>query len=141
MIIGLNPYGLAYTLGLQDDAGTGLDGFLEIAAEIGARVVELHAPWLDGIDPAAVARRIDGLIPVVSCGLDPAGDEAEAGPVGLIEPAGQHLLRFGVEVIVTGIVAADGVAQACQLAQVGGGGVLDALRHHERCDRQFLLRA
>ncbi len=76
MIVGLNPYGLAYTLGLQDDAGTGLDGFLEIAAEIGARMVELHAPWLDAIDPAALARRVDGLIPVVSCGLDPAGDDA-----------------------------------------------------------------
>jgi sugar phosphate isomerase/epimerase len=74
--VGLNPYGLAYTLGLQGDAGTGLDGFLEIAGEIGARVVELHAPWLDGIDLAALARRIDGLIPVVSCGRDPAGDDA-----------------------------------------------------------------
>ena len=48
LAVGLNPYGLTYTLGLQGDAGTGLDGFLEIAEEIGARVVELHQPWLDG---------------------------------------------------------------------------------------------
>jgi sugar phosphate isomerase/epimerase len=74
--VGLNPYGLTYTLGLQGDAGTGLDGFLEIADEIGARVVELHQPWLDGLDLATLARRLDGRIPVVSCGRDPAADDA-----------------------------------------------------------------
>jgi 3-oxoisoapionate decarboxylase len=89
VIIGLNPYGLAYTLGLQDDAGTGLDGFLEIAAEIGAQVVELRAPWLDGIDPAALAERVDGRIPVVSCGLDPAGDDAALG----------HAVTLGASVV------------------------------------------
>jgi 3-oxoisoapionate decarboxylase len=77
LAVGLNPYGLAYTLGLQgDDGGTGLEGFLEIADEIGARVVELHAPWLDGLDLAALARRLDGRIPIVSCGRDPGGDGA-----------------------------------------------------------------
>jgi 3-oxoisoapionate decarboxylase len=72
VIVGLNPYGLAYTLGLQADAGSGLAGFLEIADEIGARVVELHAPWLDRADLPA----LDGRIPVVSGGRDPAGDDA-----------------------------------------------------------------
>jgi 3-oxoisoapionate decarboxylase len=73
MIVGLNPYGLAFTLGLHGNPdGTGLEGFLEIAREIGARVVELHHPWLDG-------RReldLDGMTPVISCGRDPAGDDA-----------------------------------------------------------------
>ena len=73
--VGLNPYGLAYTLGLQGNSdGTGLPGFLEIAAEIGARVVELHQPWLDGVDVAALD--LDGMVPVLSCGRDPAGDDA-----------------------------------------------------------------
>jgi 3-oxoisoapionate decarboxylase len=99
VIIGLNPYGLAYTLGLQGDAGTELDGFLEIAAEIGAQVVELHAPWLDGIDPAALARRIDGLTPVVSCGLDPAGDDAAlAHAVAL----GASVLRMALTRVLQG---------------------------------------
>ena len=107
MIIGLNPYGLAYTLGLQDDAGTGLDGFLEIAAEIGARMVELHAPWLDGVDPAALARRVDGLIPVVSCGLDPAGDDAAlAHAVAL----GGERRAHGAHPCASGGPARDGVA-------------------------------
>jgi sugar phosphate isomerase/epimerase len=73
VIVGLNPYGLAYTLGLQgDDGGTGLEGFLEIADEIGARVVELHAPWL----ARAKLPALDGRIPIVSCGRDPADDDA-----------------------------------------------------------------
>jgi 3-oxoisoapionate decarboxylase len=76
VIVGLNPYGLTYTLGLQGNSGTGLEGFLEIADEIGAQVVELHAPWLDGLDLAALARRLDGRIAIVSCGRDPAGDDA-----------------------------------------------------------------
>jgi sugar phosphate isomerase/epimerase len=77
LAVGLNPYGLAYTLGLQGNPeGTGLEGFLDIAGEIGARVVELHQPWLDGVDLPALARRLDGTTPVVSCGMDPAGDDA-----------------------------------------------------------------
>ena len=76
VIVGLNPYCLAYTLGLQDDAGHRARRLPQIAEEIGARVVELHQPWLDGVDPGALARRVDGLVPVVSCGLDPAGDDA-----------------------------------------------------------------
>jgi 3-oxoisoapionate decarboxylase len=73
--VGLNPYGLTYTLGLQGNPdGAGLQGFLAIAREIGARVVELHQPWLAGVDVAAL--RLDGMVPVVSCGLDPAGDDA-----------------------------------------------------------------
>jgi sugar phosphate isomerase/epimerase len=75
LAVGLNPHGLAYTLGLQGNPdGTGLEGFLAIAREIGARVVELHQPWLDGLDVAAL--RLDGMVPVVSCGPDPAGDDA-----------------------------------------------------------------
>jgi 3-oxoisoapionate decarboxylase len=75
LTVGLNPYGLTHTLGLQGNPdGTGLEGFLEIAGEIGARVVELHQPWLDGVDVAAL--RLHGMVPVVSCGMDPAGDDA-----------------------------------------------------------------
>jgi 3-oxoisoapionate decarboxylase len=75
LAVGLNPYGLTHTLGLQGNPdGTGLPGFLAIAEEIGARVVELHQPWLERVDVAALA--LDGMVPVVSCGRDPAGDDA-----------------------------------------------------------------
>lgn len=51
--VGLNPYGLAYTVGLQG-LGTsrvnpdpiGLDGFIRIAREIDARCIELDWRWL-----------------------------------------------------------------------------------------------
>jgi 3-oxoisoapionate decarboxylase len=75
--VGLNPYGLTYSLGLQgNEHGTGLDGFLEIARGIGAQVVELHQPWLAAVDLPTLARRLDGMTPVVSCGRDPADDDA-----------------------------------------------------------------
>ncbi len=77
LAVGLNPYGLAYTLGLQGNAGgAGLEGFLEIADEIGARVVELHAPWLAGCDLAALSERLGDRVPIVSCGLDGQDDAA-----------------------------------------------------------------
>ena len=51
--LGLNPYGLTYHLGLQgaggpraDPKGAGLEGFIAIASELGAKVLEIYDPWL-----------------------------------------------------------------------------------------------
>src|SRR5271154_5101338 len=51
--LGLNPYGLTYHLGLQgaggpraNPKGAGLDGFIAIATELGAKVLEIYDPWL-----------------------------------------------------------------------------------------------
>ena len=51
--LGLNPYGLAYHLGLQgagspraNPKGAGLNGFIAIAIELGARTLEIFDPWL-----------------------------------------------------------------------------------------------
>ena len=98
MIVGLNPYGLAYTLGLQGDPGSGLDGFLEIADEIGARVVELHAPWLDGLDLAALSERLGDRVPVVSCGLDGSDDAALGAAMAL----GAPVLRMPLSRVLQG---------------------------------------
>jgi sugar phosphate isomerase/epimerase len=98
VIVGLNPYGLAYTLGLQGDPGSGLDGFLEIADEIGARVVELHAPWLDGLDLAALAERLGDRVPVVSCGLDGGDDAALDAAVAL----GARIVRMPLSRVLQG---------------------------------------
>lgn len=79
--VGLNPYGLTYHLGLQghgtpraNPKGGGLEGFIEIATELGARTLEIFEPWLAGMDDAQLAalrQRLDGLgmVPVVSSGL------------------------------------------------------------------------
>lgn len=51
--LGLNPYGLTHTLGLQglgtaraNPQGSGLSGFVAIAREIGARCLEFDGRWL-----------------------------------------------------------------------------------------------
>jgi 3-oxoisoapionate decarboxylase len=78
--IGLNPYGLTYVLGLQgagtpraNPAGTGMEGFIAIAREIGAKVIELHGPWVTGMDSeglAALRQRLAalGLVVVIGTG-------------------------------------------------------------------------
>lgn len=81
MRVGLNPYGLTYTLGIQGQGterqnpnGGGLLRFLEIAEEIGADLIELHEPWLAAMSEAELAElraRLEGLemLPVIATGL------------------------------------------------------------------------
>lgn len=52
--IGLNPYGFAHTVGLQafgtpraNPDGSGLNGFIRIANDIGARCLEFDGRWLE----------------------------------------------------------------------------------------------
>lgn len=78
---GLNPYGLTYYLGLQGKGtdranpnGKGLDGFLDLATELEARVVELPETWLgelDALELAGLHAKLDNLdmVPVISSGL------------------------------------------------------------------------
>jgi sugar phosphate isomerase/epimerase len=101
LLVGLNPYGLAYTLGLQGQGtpranpkGRGLDGFIEIGREIGARVIELHNPWLAAMsdrDLAALRERIAGygMTPVISSGL----------PTDAQEPAIRSAVALGATTI------------------------------------------
>ena len=56
-ISGLNPYGLTYHLGLQgaggpraNPSGAGLEGFIAIAVELGARAIEIFDPWLRALE-------------------------------------------------------------------------------------------
>lgn len=78
---GLNPYGLTYHLGIQamgspraNPNGVGLEGFITIATELGARVIEVWEGWLKPLDDAGLAalgarlRELD-MTPVVSSGL------------------------------------------------------------------------
>ena len=79
--MGLNPYGMAYHLGLQG-AGTpranpnaaGLAGFLAIADELGVRTLEIFDPWLRAMSDAGLAKLAEnlatkGITPVVSTSL------------------------------------------------------------------------
>lgn len=79
---GLNPYGLTYHLGLQGNGtpranpdGRGLEGFLALAVELGAKTIEIFEPWIARLDDAeisALKTRLAalGMTPVVSSGLN-----------------------------------------------------------------------
>ncbi|HBM54069.1 MAG TPA: hypothetical protein DDZ97_13295 [Deltaproteobacteria bacterium] len=78
--LGLNPYEMTYYLGLQgrgtarqNPNGTGLEGFLKIAEELGAKSLEIFDPWLQefsGNEFQILKDRLDhrGITPVVSGG-------------------------------------------------------------------------
>ncbi|WP_018181815.1 sugar phosphate isomerase/epimerase family protein [Kaistia granuli] len=80
--VGLNPYGLTYHLGLQGHGtpranpdGRGLEGFIQLAEELGAKTIEIFEPWIAALDDDAVAAlkaRLAalGMTPVVSSGLN-----------------------------------------------------------------------
>jgi 3-oxoisoapionate decarboxylase len=82
---GLNPYGLTWHLGLQgkgtpreNPKAGGLEGFIAIAAELKAEVLEIFDPWLAAFsDDAlkALKERLDelGMTPVISAGLNMMG--------------------------------------------------------------------
>lgn len=79
--VGLNPYGLTYTLGLQgrgtpraNPRGSGLEGFIAIATELGSKTLEIFEPWLADMSDAefaALRERLGrlGMRPIVSSGL------------------------------------------------------------------------
>jgi 3-oxoisoapionate decarboxylase len=81
LAVGLNPYGLTYTLGLQgagtprvNPKGSGLEGFIAIATELGAKTLEIFEPWLAGMSERELRALKDrlvglGMTPVVSSGL------------------------------------------------------------------------
>jgi sugar phosphate isomerase/epimerase len=80
-VFGLNPYGLTYHVGLQgaggprrNPRGVGLEGFLALGQELGARAMEFFDPWLRAMTDdqlATLKARLDadGITPIVSWGL------------------------------------------------------------------------
>ena len=121
--VGLNPYGLTYTVGLQglgtpraNPAGTGLEGFLEVAGDVGARVVEIYSPWLTELGPEgrrALRERLerDGLVAVASAAL-----YAEEVPA-LLQNAvdlGVRTMRLGLTPVLCGDRSAYGAARWSQ---------------------------
>jgi 3-oxoisoapionate decarboxylase len=109
--IGLNPYGLTYALGLQgqgtpraNPGARGLEGFLEIGKELGARTLEIFEPWLSRLSDgelAALKRRLADLkmAPIVSSGLQNGDiDSCIRSASGI----GATLVRFALTPILCG---------------------------------------
>jgi 3-oxoisoapionate decarboxylase len=116
--IGLNPYGLTWHLGLQgmgtpraNPHGCGLEGFIAIAQELGAGVVEIFDPWLRALDDAALtdlgARLRDaGMVPVISAGLNMMGPMESA--FRSARALGAGVIRLGLSPVLCGARAAEG---------------------------------
>ena len=129
--VGLNPYGLTYTVGLQghgtpraNPEGTGLEGFLALATEVGARVVEIFSPWLTALGPdgrQALRARLDeaGMVPVASASLFAEQiDELLQNAVDL----GAQTMRLGLSPVLCGDRNAFGATRwAQQIAEIRAG--------------------
>jgi sugar phosphate isomerase/epimerase len=109
--IGLNPYGLTYHLGLQG-AGTpranpkaaGLEGYIALATELGARTLEVAETWTGSMSDAeleALGARLRGL------GMEPIGSSGLhradlANSIRIANGLGAKLIRFALTPILCG---------------------------------------
>lgn len=117
---GLNPYGLTYTLGLQglgtprvNRAGIGLDGFIRIARDVGARTLELDWRWLVSLDDAALRAiadraRADDMTVIVSAWLLHQPGETLDDVRRVARLAGATLIRMHLAPVLEGGRAAQG---------------------------------
>jgi len=116
--IGLNPYGVAYTVGLQaagtgrsNPRGIGLDGFVALAREIGARCIELDWRWLMPLTDTNLDRLrgdLEGMTPICSCWLSQEPDETLAEPIRCATATGAALVRLHLTPVLEGARASWG---------------------------------
>ena len=112
MLLSLNPYGLAYTVGLHG-AGTpranprpiGLNGFIELVRESGLRAIELDHRWLTPLtDPelAGLRQQLRGLRPICSFGLAHESGETLEHAVRCCTGIGARILRVHLTPVLEG---------------------------------------
>jgi sugar phosphate isomerase/epimerase len=109
--IGLNPYGLTYHLGIQaggtpraNPKGVGLEGYIALATELGARTLELWEGWtgkLSDDELRALGDRLKGLgmEPIGSSGLQTADFD---NSIRIANGLGAKLIRFALTPILCG---------------------------------------
>ena len=109
--VGLNPYGLTYHLGLQgrgtprqNPNSAGLEGFISLAQELGARTLEIYDPWLAAMSDAeltALRERLLALrmMPVRQCGTEHG---AAGKRVSLGSRAGRKNYQTGLTPVLCG---------------------------------------
>ena len=111
---GLNPYGLTYHLGLQGAGGpranlkgAGLEGFIAIATELGAKVLEIYDPWLRAMSDDEIRALRDrlgdlGMTPIVSSGLMMGPFESALRSARILNA---EVIRHGLTTVCAAIVA------------------------------------
>ena len=112
---GLNPYGLTYHLGLQargtareNRNGRGLEGFVALAQELGARALEIFDPWISAHsddEMRALRDRLGalGITPVISGGHITAPSDSVFRSARLL---GAATIRFALTDVLCGDRAA-----------------------------------
>jgi sugar phosphate isomerase/epimerase len=116
--IGLNPYGLAYTLGLQGNGTAranprpiGLAGFIAIAREMGTRCIELDHRWLTPMSNAALAelgRSLADMTRICSFWLAHETGETLSNAIRCTKAVGASIIRFHLTPVLEGARAALG---------------------------------
>ncbi len=116
--VGLNPYGLAYTVGLQglgtsrrNDRAIGMAGFVALARELGARCIELDGRWLAGATDGELARMRDDLAGetlICSYWLSQTPGETLAGAVRDTAAVGAAMIRLHLTPVLEGARASWG---------------------------------
>ena len=109
--LGLNPYGLTYHLGLQgaggpraNPKGAGLEGFIAIATELEAKVLEIYDPWLRALSDDELSALKDrltvlGMTPVVSSGLMMGPFESALRSARALDA---KIIRYGLTTVLCG---------------------------------------
>jgi sugar phosphate isomerase/epimerase len=158
--VGLNPYGLTYTAGLQG-IGTpranpepiGLDGFIAVVREAGARSIELDWRWLTPMSAGDLARlrdKVAGLIPICSFWLSQQPGETLEDGVRCAAAIGAPILRLHLTPVVEGARAALGpgwedlVAHARatlkrEAPRAAGAGLVLAIENHQDLGSEELV--
>lgn len=136
--VGLNPYGLTYTLGLQglgtpreNPRGLGLPGFVRIAREIGAACIELDGRWLtrmSGAQLAALRADLAGETVICSYWLAHQPGETLADAVQRSAAVGAGLIRLHLLPVLEGARAACGTRWHEMLAHARATLVREAAR-------------
>jgi sugar phosphate isomerase/epimerase len=109
---GLNPYGIAYTVGLQGFATSranpepiGLDGFIETVQRLELPCIEVDWRWLTPLDDrglAAVRQKLQGRRVIYSHWLAQEPGESLAGAVRCAQGVGAELLRLHLTPVLEG---------------------------------------
>jgi len=159
LLLGLNPNGQTYHLGIQargtpraNPHGVGLEGFIALVRQIGARSIELHEPWLQELDDAglaALAARLSDLdlVPVIGSGLPDAAIGRALRPALRI---GARTIRLALTTVLCGgraeladdwppLVASVGADLRRYADMAGAAGIDLAIENHQDFNAEELL--
>jgi len=136
--VGLNPYGLAYTVGLQgfgtsraNPQPIGLEGFLHVARAIGVQCIELDWRWLfpmTDVELRALGERLSDLPRICSYWLQQEPGETLQQAIRCTSGIGAQTLRMHLTPVLEGGRAAMGARWAEMLQHARGVLCRDAPR-------------